>query len=893
MSLTGRTLGRYQILDLIGAGGMGEVYRAYDERLDRQVAVKVLPESVAGDPDRLSRFEREARALAQLAHPNILAIHDLEREGAVSFIVTELLMGETLRSRLGRERLAWRKAVALAASIADGLAAAHERGIVHRDIKPANIFLTSDGHVKILDFGLAASSPTPLASAPTESAVAVRTTPGAVLGTVGYMSPEQVQGTSLSPRSDIFSLGCVIYEMLTGDRAFARPTVAETLAAIVVSPVPDPTVTHSGAPPDLARLLQRCLEKAPGERFHSAQDLAFALRSTLASGVPTAESVPVVDRAPLSSEAVDRTRRETSGNRRRQIFGIAVVVVVAAIFGSALVWSPGWQSESTLSPSLDPAKVVVTVFTNRTGDANLDGVGLLMAEAIVNRASRLSGMRVSLSPSAAAGRTMDQAADAEAARALGSNAGAGKVVTGRFYLDGPTLRAEPRVLDPKTGTEVYSFGPITAPRDQSSRLVDQVGSRVLGAMALDVERRFAPRGHLYRAPLYEAHLEIRLGETVSDRAAQEAHYRKALDLDPSDLRAATRLFGILRTDSSRSSEAAEFLRQFARFYPEFTHYEQKSFLLDRARFEGRWSEYLAAAKVQYDLEPTFEALAFVMDAESRVRNLRAAQQVGRRLKEMAAPDLESARRNAALALGNLAEIDHELAQYSDQLEDAVLGRTRHPDDGRFLQREAGALIALGRLPELDDVFRRAEAANPVWRAGFSAGDLLRYASQELRAHGHRPAAVQTAERAVRFYRTRTDVPKPAGDDLADLALSLVLAENWADARDVYGRLLRDRSSGFEFQGWIGVIAARLGDEAGARRQIDQLAHIDRPHLLGAHHYARARVLAALGDGEAAVAVLRLAFSQGEFWVNGRIHRDLAFESIRDYAPFREFLKSRD
>jgi serine/threonine protein kinase len=213
--MVGRVLAHYRLLDLIGAGGMGEVYRAKDERLDREVAVKVLPDSVAADPDRLARFEREAKALARLEHPNILTIHDFGSaepaagsQHATVYAVTELLTGETLRGRIARERLSWRRSVEIAAAIADGLASAHGQGIVHRDLKPENVFVTTDGRVKILDFGLAASC------AATEATA--ETAPGAVLGTVGYMAPEQVQGGGVDARSDIFALGCVLFEMLAG-----------------------------------------------------------------------------------------------------------------------------------------------------------------------------------------------------------------------------------------------------------------------------------------------------------------------------------------------------------------------------------------------------------------------------------------------------------------------------------------------------------------------------------------------------------------------------------------------------------------------------------------------------------------------------------------------------
>ena len=268
---------------------MGEVYRARDEKLRREVAIKVLPERVASDPEALARFEREARAVAGISHPNILAIHDFGREGSVTYAVTELLEGETLRAALSGGPLPTRKAAEYAVQMAHGLAAAHEKGIVHRDLKPDNVFVTRDGRVKILDFGLArpsaARSPGDDTRSPT---VTSHTEPGAVLGTVGYMSPEQVRGQPADARSDIFSFGVVLYEMLTGRRAFQGGSQAETMAAILQRDPPELTESDSAMAPALERIVRRCLEKKPEQRFQSASDLAFALESPSAPSLPTA-----------------------------------------------------------------------------------------------------------------------------------------------------------------------------------------------------------------------------------------------------------------------------------------------------------------------------------------------------------------------------------------------------------------------------------------------------------------------------------------------------------------------------------------------------------------------------------------------------------------------------
>jgi Tol biopolymer transport system component len=303
----GSRLGPYEIVAPIGAGGMGEVYRARDAKLGRDVAVKVLPERLTADADSLSRFEREARAVAALSHPNILSIFDVGREEGVAFAVMELLDGETLRERLSAGALPTRKALEYGAQLARGLAAAHEKGIVHRDLKPENVFLTGDGRVKILDFGLAKVAV--LESDQTKSpTVAAATEPGTVMGTAGYMSPEQVRGKPADQRSDIFSFGSILFEMLTGERAFRGDSAAETMAAIAQKDPPELSGVEVALAPGLDRIVRHCLEKIPNERFQSARDLAFDLesaagRSAAAPAVAAAVSRPV-RRLPLAVSAI-------------------------------------------------------------------------------------------------------------------------------------------------------------------------------------------------------------------------------------------------------------------------------------------------------------------------------------------------------------------------------------------------------------------------------------------------------------------------------------------------------------------------------------------------------------------------------------------------------------
>ncbi|MGO9646435.1 MAG: protein kinase domain-containing protein [Terriglobales bacterium] len=280
MALTaGTKLGPYEIVSPLGAGGMGEVYRSRDPRLKREVAIKVLPQALSLDADRMRRFEQEALATAALNHPNILAVFDIGTSEGSPYVVSELLEGETLRERLRGGSIAVRKALDYALQIAQGLAAAHEKGIIHRDLKPENLFVTKDGRVKILDFGLAKltqAEPGTDTSLPTATH---GTEAGVVMGTAGYMSPEQVRGVALDPRSDIFSFGAILHEMLSGKRAFHGDTTADTMSAILKEDPPDLNETNRNISPALERVVQHCLEKNPEQRFHSARDVAFDLET--------------------------------------------------------------------------------------------------------------------------------------------------------------------------------------------------------------------------------------------------------------------------------------------------------------------------------------------------------------------------------------------------------------------------------------------------------------------------------------------------------------------------------------------------------------------------------------------------------------------------------------
>ncbi|HUD66099.1 MAG TPA: protein kinase [Candidatus Sulfotelmatobacter sp.] len=365
MALTsGMKLGPYEIQSLVGAGGMGEVYRAHDSRLDRTVAIKVLPASFSADRERLQRFAQEARAAAALNHPNILSIFDIGEEQGAPYVVSELLEGETLGERLRTGALPIRRVIDYATQVARGLAAAHEKGIVHRDLKPENLFLTRDGRVKILDFGLAKltrpESQDGSGDAPT---VQVATEAGVVMGTAGYMSPEQVRGKSADHRSDIFAFGAILYEMISSKRAFHGETAADTMSAILKEEAPELSETAHHVPPGLERIVRHCLEKHPTQRFQSAGDLAFDL-----------EALTEVSAASKSgAQAVQQARSE---GLRRRVPAVAGVIALAAATLAA-----GWWL-GRRSGAIPPAEYQqITFRTGSIGNARFTPDGSIVYSA--------------------------------------------------------------------------------------------------------------------------------------------------------------------------------------------------------------------------------------------------------------------------------------------------------------------------------------------------------------------------------------------------------------------------------------------------------------------------------------------------------------------------------
>ena len=422
----GARLGPYEIISSLGAGGMGEVYRARDARLGRDVAIKVLPDHMAKDPKAIARFEREARAVAALSHPNILAIFDVGSQQGFSYLVTELLEGETLRAHLRGSSIGWRKATQISSAIAEGLSAAHSKGIIHRDLKPENIFVTTGGHVKILDFGLARRQHIASPQDETATVTDVGTEPGTVMGTVGYMSPEQVRGYVADAPSDIFSLGCVLYEMIAGRRPFARETPVQTLAAILEHNPPSLTESGSEIPQQLDRIVANCLEKLPSERIQSAQDLSVALRDVLSgSGTSRPSSAPTAVRSSHSKNAI-------------QVTGVLLVVLIAA----TLYWfnRPGKPTDS----------IAILPFVNAGGNPDMEYLSDGITDGLINTLSQVPNLAVMSRNSVF--RYKGRQTDAQAA---GQRLKVQAVLTGRVVQRGDNLVINAELMDVRTSRHLW------------------------------------------------------------------------------------------------------------------------------------------------------------------------------------------------------------------------------------------------------------------------------------------------------------------------------------------------------------------------------------------------------------------------------------------------------
>jgi TolB-like protein len=865
MDLSGEIDGRFRITGKLGAGGMGEVYRARDERLRRDVALKVLPETLARDSGRLSRFEHEARAAAALNHPNILSLYDLGYHDGAPYLVTELLAGQSLRDRIEAGPLPVKVAVGLAVQLARGLSAAHAKGIVHRDLKPENVFVTTDGTVKILDFGLAslrwaADEGGDLHEARTETEL---TQTGTVLGTVGYMAPEQVRGLKVDQRADIFSYGCVLYEMLAGRRAFARDTAADTMSAILESDPMPVEVARTEVSPALAQLLRRCLEKRPEDRFSSARDLALALQASVSDTSVTVGGVSAVPPRRL---------------RRPWAAGLAAVLVV--IVALAVVWMRGGSPAPGPETALDPAKVVVLPFDNLTGEPSLDPIATLTADSVAQGLVELGDVEVVPVPGGSSGG--DEAEMLEAAR----SAGAGTLVTGNYYLTGGTLDLRGRVEDVASGQPLFALKPERGPRERPDEAIDRVRQRTMSALLMHLGR--APGlGGITTPPLFSAYQEFMTASSLMgvDAKGVLAHLERATAIDPEFWHPQIRLTSWYRRLGLEDEADAALARLqgnqdklgpadkiFLQFYDAalggrtLEAYRKARELL--AMGPRDFSYHFGAATLALDLGRPREALECVGDVHTFDWKVLGTWMQGSWLLRIA------------------AVAHHLLGQYEAELEVADFGARLYPDMLNLRQRRVSALAALGRIDQLAQTITDSLA---IQSRTESPGDVMLTAAEELRAHGHPEDARRIAAQGAAWYAALAE-DQAARPAVAVNRIELLwLAGQLDEARRVADAALAKGSTHLYLTGYRGIVAARSGDLATARSVERELATAGGDTLWrGDVFWLRACIAAQLGDRDEAVALLREALAQG-FRDPQSLHVYAFLEPLHGYPAFEELI----
>ena len=641
----GTRLGPYEIQGAIGAGGMGEVYRARDSRLGRDVAIKILPAQTSADADAVARLEREARLVAAVSHSAILTIHDVGQESGRFFVVTELLDGETLRTRLASGPLPWRRGLDYAITIASALAAAHARGIVHRDLKPENIFCTADGAVKILDFGVA-KFVAPADSSTTIEKAAVLTEAGAAVGTIAYMAPEQLEGRAVDHRTDQFAFGVVLHEMLTGTRPFKGATTHETVAAILRDEPPGLASVRPELPPALSRITSRCLAKDPQGRYAATTDLALALEDVRRD-------------ADSGSTAVEQRPGPRS---RRTIPWIAATLAVAAVVIAAAVWNsrtPPPPPAATPTPAADGVRAVAVLPFSVIGDAEpylADGI----TEAVTRELGRIEQTRVIASNTAFAyrGRT-------EGFRQIGRELGIGLVVRGSVQRVGDRVRINAALVETEQESTLWSDRYDRAAADVLG-VQDEIAWQVASKLAANFGRKAPARpspSSSTNPEAYDAflrgfahfHGRLGIGSAVSDTesrlTAAAEEYERAVSLDPN--------FAL-----ARASLASVYTQRF--FYtatdPEF---EKKAFIeIEKALAinPDQAEAYLARGQLIWNFRNGFPHERAIADLKRAIANnpnlAEAHVELGKVYYHIGLIEKAIAENEEALKLDPLADVAH-------------------------------------------------------------------------------------------------------------------------------------------------------------------------------------------------------------------------------------------
>ena len=856
---TGSTFaGRYQIIEELGQGGMGRVYKALDTEINEKIALKIIKPGIASDEKIIERFRNELTTARQIAHKNVCRMHDLNRDQGKYYITMEFVDGGDLKSLIRKtRRLDTGTAISIAKQICEGLAEAHNLGIIHRDLKPGNIMIDDTGRAKIMDFGIARSIKSKGI-----------TGSGVMIGTPEYMSPEQVDAGDLDQRSDIYSLGIILYEMVTGRLPFEGET-AFSIGMKHKGEMPgDPGEINPQVPAELSLLILQCLEKKVENRPQSTQEVWEAL-TRIEEGIPSVEGVPPRRKA--------RTSREiTVTFNARKIVLPALAVLAAAVLILYFVLGRG--------PNLDPGRLAVAVFENQTGNPELVYIGRMACDRLTQGIEE-TGL-YDVVPASTVATILKDADKGDPLQILTKKTGAGTIVAGTYYLQHDVIHFQAHVLDAIASNVLFALDPVYQMAGSPEPALNLLKEKVMGTLAcLNDQDMEAPLQVGVKPPTYEAYTEYKVGWDTFMRGEQSrsiTHLTRSMTLDPEFHYALIPIAGYYM-NSNNYKKAEELISQAEEIRDELDPLTE-AYVFDytgswlRGDLEGQYR----AAKRAYDLHGT---RMYNYTIALNANKLNRPQEAIVMLKALDPEDMF-----VTDWLGYWSHLTlayHLLGQHEQELREARRSRELFPERMRTLWNEVRAYTALGNTDEIDRAIEESYAYPPQ---STTPGSLMQSAGQYLRAYGFREAAFGYFSRARDWYNKRPAEEKTTRSFRNRMAGILYHLEDWVEALKISRELHEERPGSVAYLGYLGCIAARLGDRAEADRISEKLKNLDGPYLFGIHTYRRARIAAVLGEKEQALELIRDALSQGQDY--SILYWNMDFESLEDYPPFIELKKPK-
>ena len=838
----GTVISHYRIIEKIGAGGMGEVYLAEDTELNRQVALKFLSLHLCQDADCRARFKREAQAAAKLNHPNIVTIHEVAEFNGRPYFAMEHVEGQSLRELIKAKELPIERVMELAIQICEGLHKAHQSGIVHRDVKPANILIDADGRAKILDFGLA-----------TVQGCDHLTKTGSTLGTIGYMSPEQAKGEEVDQRSDIFSLGVVLYEMITGHAPFKADSEAATLHAITNDKPEMLARFRREVPVTLQTMIDKALDKNVATRYQHADELVADFKRLVSSS----SSIPSLPR------------------RRRRVAVPALLVLIVIVAGLAL--EPWRIMINSGGVAFTMKSIAVIPFKNLTGDQSLDPLGKMLADWTTQ--GLLEAGLGDVIPQDAIIKLNANADIQTVARETGATL----IVSGAYYRIGDSIQFHTQIVNADEKL-LQAIEPIYC---SNTTVMDGIGlirQKVMGSVAVLLDERFEEATRPAKPPTYDAYREWVRGmdfHIQGDWLAAALHFRQAFERDTTYLTALVSALNAYN-NAGRLLEQDSLLAFLSVRRERMPIAQQLDLDRKEAYLSGNVTAAFELARKKAQLLPSAHAVYMWGVWAYMMNHVRECI----RVLESIDPTIGSMR-NWIPYWELLAHSYHVHGDHAKELEVVRRSRELHPKDIRLVQLEVEALAAVGGVDEIDALFKESLTLPAV--SGCSPGSVMLYAGRVLRFHGQDSAAMACFERSIIWYKSA--IPEKADSVRGDLALALYSGRHLDEAKTLYEQLSQESPGDGGVKSMLGCIAARQGNRDKALRISGWLKNETQPHGLANHTYWRACIAALLGSKDEAMVLLRESLERGQTssW-DSYLNSD--FESLWDYPPYIELMKPK-